>query len=333
VAKHDVIPFEFYHLIAPSPLLMRNDGLSCVVLGGGGFIGTNLCRRLVETGARVRAFSRRRTFPEALPGVEFHQGDFTDAGALAAAIEGFDVVFHLVHASPPQAANLDMRQDVEKNVLPSLALLDICRRLKVKRTIFLSSGGTIYGRAKEIPTPETAPTEPITAYGVTKLAIEKYFAIHEHLHGSEYRVLRVTNPYGPFQTALKNQGVVAALVSRIISGESMEVWGDGSVVRDFIFIGDVIDALLAAVHDESTHRIFNIGSGQGQSLREIIGAVERLSGQKLDIVWKPERRMDVPVSIVSIDRARDALGWAPKTPLETGLRETIAWWRERTRAG
>ena len=312
---------------------MRYDGLSCVVLGGGGFIGTNLCRRLVASGARVRAFGRRATFPEALQGAEFYQGDFTDAGALAAAIESFDVVFHLVHSTPPQAANLDMRQDVEKNVPPTLALLDICRKLKIRRTIFLSSGGTVYGRAAQIPTPETAPTEPITAYGVTKLAIEKYLAIHEHLHGSEYRVLRVTNPYGPFQTALKNQGVIAALVSRAMSGESMEVWGDGSVVRDFIFIDDVIDALLAAVDDKGAHRIFNVGSGQGESLREIVGMVERLSERKLNIVSKPERRMDVPVSIVSVERARDALGWTPKTSLESGLQDTIAWWRERTRTG
>ena len=199
--------------------------------------------------------------------------------------------------------------------------------------MFLSSGGTIYGRAEQIPTPEDAATDPITAYGISKLTIEKYLALHEHLYRSDYRVLRVTNPYGPFQIALKNQGVIAALVARVMNGESMEIWGDGSVVRDFIYVDDVIDALEAAVHDRSSHRVFNIGSGEGHSLREIIDMVERLAGKKLDIAWKPGRPMDVPVSIAAIGRAKGALGWSPKTPLEAGLRETIAWWRERSRAG
>ena len=311
---------------------MQYHGLSCIILGGGGFIGTNLSRRLVASGARVRVFSRRCSFPDAMQGVEFYPGDFSDAGSLAAAIETFDVVFHLVHATPPQAANLDMANDVEKNVLPSLALFDICRKLKVKRIVFLSSGGTIYGRAEQIPTPEDAATDPITAYGISKLTIEKYLALHEHLYRSDYRVLRVTNPYGPFQTALKNQGVIAALIARAMSGESMEVWGDGSVVRDFIYIDDVIDGLEAALSDQSAERVFNIGSGQGHSLRDVIGMVERLADRKLNIAWKPERAMDVPVSTVSIDRARSVLGWTPKTSLEAGLQATIAWWRDRSPA-
>src|SRR5438874_1638741 len=163
---------------------MQQRNPSCVVLGGGGFIGTNLCRRLVRSGARVRAFGRHCVFPDELQGIEWYAGDFGDAGAVAAAIAGFDVVFHLVHAAPPHAASLDMRRDVEDNLLPSLSLFDICRSLEVKRIIYVSSGGTVYGRSRHIPTPETAPTEPITAYGITKLTIERYLALHEHLYGS-----------------------------------------------------------------------------------------------------------------------------------------------------
>jgi UDP-glucose 4-epimerase len=308
---------------------MIEQKAACIVLGGGGFIGTNLCRRLVADGHRVRAFGRRCPFPEALEGVEWFQGDFNDAAALAAAIETFDVVYHLVNGTTPLSANLDMAGDLQKNVVASLGMLDICRKLGVSRVVFVSSGGTIYGCPQQIPTPETAPTEPITAYGISKLAIEKYLALYQHLHQVDYRILRVTNPFGPFQTPIKNQGVIAALISRAIHDESIEIWGDGSVVRDFIFIDDVVGALLAAARDQSDARIFNIGSGEGHSIREVVSAIESLLGKKLSIQSKPARPVDVPVSVLAIDRARDVLGWTTKTTFEDGLNKTIAWWQHK----
>jgi UDP-glucose 4-epimerase len=302
---------------------------SSIVLGGGGFLGVNLCRRLAAAGGRVRAFGRRCLFPQALGGIDWYQGDFSDAAALAAAIESYDVVFHLVHATTPHSANLDMAADLQQNVVSSIALLDISRNLGVKRIVFVSSGGVVYGQAKQIPTPEDAPTEPITAYGISKLAIEKYLALYQHLHGLDFRVLRVSNPFGPFQVATKNQGIIAALTAHALAGEPTEIWGDGSVVRDYVFVGDVIDALEAAATDRSSARVFNIGSGHGRSLREIIAALEAALGRKMEINWKPGRPIDVPTSILSIDRARMTLGWAPKTPFEQGLAQTVAWWRER----
>jgi UDP-glucose 4-epimerase len=298
---------------------------SCVVLGGGGFIGTNLCRRLARSGHRVRAFGRRSLFPDDLRGVEWYPGDITDVASVGAAIASFDVVFHLVHATMPQAADLDMVADLQNNVVPTIALLDHCRRSGVQRVVFASSGGTIYGNARQIPTPETAPTAPICAYGISKLAIEKYLALFEHLHGLDFRVLRITNPFGPYQVALKNQGVIAALVTRALRNETMEIWGDGSVVRDFIYVEDVVDALLAAATDRGSERVYNIGSGQGRSLREVIAAIEHLMGMQLKLQWKPGRPLDVPVSVVATERAADGLRWVPKTSFETGLKSTIDW--------
>jgi len=208
-------------------------------------------------------------------------------------------------------------------------LFDLCRKLKVRRLVFLSSGGTVYGLPNAVPTPETAPTDPIGAYGVGKLAIEKYLAVYRHLHGLDYRILRVTNPYGPFQVPIKNQGLIAAIVSKALRGETNEIWGDGSVIRDYIFIDDVVEALVAAASDRSEGRIFNIGSGQGRSVRAAIAAIEGALGKKLDINWKQGRAADVPASVVAIERARDLMGWAPKTSLEAGLAETIQWWRSR----
>jgi UDP-glucose 4-epimerase len=189
----------------------------------------------------------------------------------------------------------------------------------------VSSGGTVYGAARQIPTPETAPTEPICAYGISKLAIEKYLAIFDRFHGLDFRVLRIANSFGPFQIAAKNQGVIAALISRGLSFERMEIWGDGSVVRDFIFVDDVVDALEAAIVHQGCERILNIGSGQGRTLRDVIAAVERVLGVEVRIQWKPGRPLDVPVSVVAIDRAKHSLAWAPKMSFETGLERTIEW--------
>jgi UDP-glucose 4-epimerase len=301
---------------------------SCVVLGGGGFMGTNLCRRLLASGHRVRAFGRHCRFPDDLRGVEWYQGDFADPGSVAAAIETFDIVFHLVHSAMPQAANLAMAIDVQQNILPTIALLDLCRELGVRRVIFSSSGGTVYGCSRQIPTPETAPTDPICAYGISKLAIEKYLTLYEHLYALDFRVLRIANPFGPFQIAWKGQGFIAAAVSRALSGQPFEIWGDGSVVRDFVFVDDVVDAFEAAASDHGNQRIFNIGTGVGRSLRDVVEMIETLLATKLSIRWARSRPLDTPISVVAIDRAKAALEWAPKTSFETGLELTIEWTRQ-----
>jgi UDP-glucose 4-epimerase len=303
--------------------------LSCLVLGGGGFLGTNLCRRLAAAGHRVRAFGRRCLYPEALEGVEWYQGDFSDAVALAAALETYEIVFHLLHATTPQSANLDMAGDLQQNVVSSLGLFDICRNSRVRRIIFVSSGGTLYGPSKQIPTPETAPTEPITAYGIGKLAIEKYLALYEHLYGLQYRILRVANPFGPFQVPIKNQGVIAALMSRAIRNETIEIWGDGSVVRDYIYVDDVVDALEKAMNDQGDSRIFNIGSGHGRSLKDVISAIESLLNTRLKIDWRQSRAVDIPISVLSMERAKIELGWEASTPFKEGLQLTLDWWKSR----
>lgn len=307
---------------------MTSGKPACVVLGGGGFIGINLCRRLAATGHRVRAFGRHCLFPEGLAGIEWVPGDFTDPNAVAAAIESFDVVFHLVHTTMPQAADLNVAGDLSDNVLSTIAMLERCCQTGVKRVVFASSGGTVYGKVTQIPTPETTPTDPICAYGISKLAIEKYLALYAHRHGLEYRVLRIANPFGPFQSAAKNQGVIAATIARALRDDPVEIWGDGTVVRDFIYIDDVVDALMLAAADTGEGRVFNIGSGQGRDLRTIIAAIEQQVGRRLRLEWKPGRPIDVPVSVVAIDRARDLLGWQPTTSFEEGLRSTIAWARQ-----
>lgn len=305
--------------------------MRCVVLGGGGFIGTNLCRTLAGKVETLRAFGRRQSFPEALREIEWIPGDFTDASALAAVLENCEVVFHLVSATTPASGNIDKIADLQSNAVATLHLLEMCRERHVRKIVFVSSGGTIYGIPTRIPTPEDSPLDPITAYGISKLAVEKYLALYEYLHGITYCVLRVANAYGPFQTAMRNQGVVAAFLGRVLSGKPIELWGDGSITRDYIYIDDVVEALeLAAVHNGRS-RVFNIGSGEGRSLHEILAAIEQLIGRPIDIHRYQGRQVDVPRSILDVGLAASDLGWHPRTSFLNGLGKTIAWMRETSR--
>ena len=304
------------------------SSMRCVVLGGGGFIGTNLCNALAGRVDTLRAFGRRQSFPEALKDIDWISGDFEDPSALAEAVAGCDVVFHLIATTTPTSANLDKIADINSNVVSSLHLLEACRVERVSRVVFVSSGGTIYGIPHRIPTTENSPTNPITAYGISKLAIEKYLALYEYLYGLEYRVLRVANPYGPFQTVMKNQGFIAALLGRALAGKPIEIWGDGSITRDYIYIDDVVDALqLAGVH-EGPVRVFNIGSGKGYTIRQIIAAVEKVLGLKVDIRQCDGRSVDVPCSILDVSSAATELGWHPCISLTNGLEKTAAWMRK-----
>lgn len=301
--------------------------LDCVVLGGGGFLGTNLCLHLRGRVARLRAFGRRQSFPEALRGIDWIHGDLADAIAVAYAIEGADVVFHLASESTPSSANVDKVGDLSRNVGGSIALLEACRAAGVRRIVFASSGGTIYGIPAQIPTPETAPLQPITAYGIAKLAIEKYLHLFEYLYGLEYRVLRIANPYGPFQLALKNQGVIAAFLRRALANQTIEIWGDGATIRDYVFVEDVMEAFAAAATHSGSARIFNIGSGLGLSLEDIVSAIGALLGTPLQVRRSTGRPVDVPVSVLDIRLAASELGWQPRTPFETGLARTVDWLR------
>lgn len=301
-----------------------ND-MKCAVLGAGGFLGTNLCLALQSRTESVRAFGRRQSFPSALQGIEWISGDFADPTSVATAINGCDTVFHLVNATTPASANIDKLADLQSNVAPTLRLLDACREAGVKRIVFVSSGGTIYGMPRQVPTPETAPTNPVTAYGISKLAIEKYLGLYEYLHGLEYRALRVANPFGPYQTALKSQGVIAAFMHQCASQEPIHIWGDGQTVRDYVYVADVIDALLRAAEHQGPSRVFNIGAGQGRSLLEILDAIRQVSSMSPEVKFSPARSVDIPRSVLDISLAREELGWRPQTPFDEGIRRTWAW--------
>ncbi len=303
-----------------------------LVLGAGGFIGTRLRHALRQAGHGVVAFGHPP--PGGIvqdEGDDWHVADFSDRAALERALDGCTLAYHLIGSTSPARSNAAPAQDVVDTVIGTIAFLDAAVAAGVKRVVFVSSGGTVYGVQPHMPIPETAPTDPICAYGINKLAIEKYLHLYHYLHGLDYAVLRVANPFGEGQISRRQQGVIAAFAAAAAQGEPLVIWGDGSIVRDYIHIDDVTDALLRAgsVADLS-QRTINIGSGEGRSVRGVADAVEAAVGRRLPRDFRPGRPVDVPAVVLDITRAREVLGWTPVMRWEEAIARTCRYHQDGT---
>ncbi len=301
-------------------------GVSCLVLGAGGFIGGHLCHALVRAGAAVHGFGRRPAFADSLPPIRWTTGEFGDRSALARSLDGAELVFLLIGGSTPEVSNKDPIAELQHSAAASVQLLELCRNTAVRRIIFVSSGGTVYGVPRSIPISESAPTEPISAYGINKLMVEKYLRLYEHLYGLQSIVLRVANPFGPYQSPYRRQGVIAAMLESHLARRPVEIWGDGQVVRDFLYVGDLAEAMVSAACYNGPHRILNVGSGVGRSILDVVAAVRTaLRIPDSPIVHRPGRSSDVPANVLEIALIQAELGWTPRTPWIEGLRLTAAW--------
>jgi UDP-glucose 4-epimerase len=302
--------------------------LNVLLLGGAGFIGRHLCVALITEGYHVTAFdilpSGGRVDWPPIAGVRWLAGDFNNVADLESALVGIDLVIHLVSITLPKNSNDNPLYDLQGNVGGTIKLLDtMIRKAKPPRIIFLSSGGTVYGVPQQIPIPESHPTEPLCAYGIGKLAIEKYLALYHRLHGLDYYVLRLSNPYGEQQSFRSGQGVISAFLHQALIDEALEVWGDGCVVRDYLYIGDAIQAIQTIIAYKGSERIFNIGSGVGHNLNDLIELTSQLLNRSIPCRYLPARACDVPVNILDISLANTELGWFPTVSLQDGMHKML----------
>jgi len=298
--------------------------VTSLVLGGGGFIGGHLCEALLAAGERVRVLERPRLklddTPELRQHVEWHEGDFTNPVDVAEAIAGCDKVYHLISTTLPKTSNDNPVYDLESNVAATLRLLELIRQANFPcKIIFVSSGGTVYGNPQTNPIPESHPTDPICAYGISKLAIEKYLGLYHRLHGIDYIVLRLANPYGEGQRFDAIQGAIPVFMHKALANTAIDIWGDGGIVRDYIHIADVSRALLLAASYKGSHHIFNIGSGKGTNLNELLHILEQLLGRPVRHRLLPARSFDAPMNILDVSKAQHLLQWQPEIALRDGM--------------
>lgn len=305
--------------------------MRCLVLGASGFIGGHLIASLAESGHQVVAYARHFDTNHSISAdsnIEYVTGDFCNEPRWNELLTGVQVCYHLISTTVPKSSNDDPIADVTGNIIGTLHFLEAAKKKNV-RIVFASSGGTVYGRINTDSIDEHHPTDPLCSYGITKLAIEKYLLLYRELHGMRSVVLRIANPYGEGQQPDAIQGAVAVFMGRVLRGHTIDIWGDGSVVRDYIYVQDVVQAMIAASEYGGRLNVFNVGSGVGVSLLELLAMIEQVTAKKADIIFHPSRSFDVPRNVLNITAAQKELEWTPQIPIIEGLKKTALWMQEK----
>jgi len=294
----------------------------CLVLGASGFIGKNLCAELVKV-CSVRALVRRpNTYLSEIGVQEVIQADFSQITDFTPYLEGVDTVYHLISTSLPKEGTDGVAdQEIQKNVIPTVHLLESMKRVGVKKMIFASSGGTVYGDHGDIPAKETDALNPKSAYGLQKRLIEDCLHFYRVACGMQTRIVRISNPYGCGQQLDKNQGVIPIFIRRLLANEPITVWG-GENKRDYIFMNDLIEALIMMGDYEGKEFVFNIAGDQVYSIKEVIETIEAVVGKQFrEITFEQPKSSDVGNTCLDISLIRRELNWHPHTTLKDGIEQ------------
>jgi UDP-glucose 4-epimerase len=299
--------------------------MRCLVLGGNGFIGTHLVRALMLAGVRPRVLDRPGSLRgEEQIGVEYLFGDFTDPSIVSEALIDVDVVAHLVSTTVPGSASADPISDISGNLIGSVKFLEQMRLSGVRRIVYLSSGGTVYGNTDEESLREESATDPISSYGTVKLAIEKYMGVYASQYGIRATILRVSNPYGPNSRHIGLQGVIPTFFSRLIEKQPIRIWGTGENIRDYIYISDLSSAILKSIEQDKPG-VYNVGSGIGISIKEIIQIVSEVSLISPEIEFLPDRPFDVKRVVLDVSKFSKTFDWSPTVELREGCSMYWHW--------
>lgn len=292
-----------------------------IVLGGNGFIGSHFVKHAVRAGHRVTVVDLMPT-PRHRHAMtfEFWSGGTADLATDRDLLRSADVIVHGAYSTVPATANADPARDIADNLMPLVALLEAMDAVDLKRIVYLSSGGAVYGRPQMVPIAEHHPLDPISAYGVTKVASEKYLGMYAANRGLRPTVIRPANPYGIDQGRVGLLGAVTTFLNLLATGGTATIWGDGSVIRDFIHIDDLARLMLTAV-EQDVPGIYNCGSGEGCSLIELVDTIAAVTGQRLPLRHEPARGFDPPEIVLDIEAARNAFGWQPRVSIEDGVRD------------
>ena len=305
----------------------RRDLPPRVAVIGAGFIGTHVAAALLGAGVQTSVITRSppdTRKQRLLAGARLAVADANSAELIRPHLDDVDHVVFCASGLMPAESNRDPVADAHLSLPPLINVLELLRHAPSGPGItFLSSGGTVYGPSRAELIGEDHPTEPVTSYGIMKLACEKYVRMYEQLYGLPATILRCANVYGEHQPATRSQGVVAVMLDRARRAEPIPLYGDGSIVRDFVYVGDVARLILESLRVADKPPIVNVGSGHGCSLSRLVDLIAAAVGRPIAVDHRPDRGFDVPRMVLDIAVARAIFAFEP-TPLTDGLRRTVA---------
>lgn len=296
----------------------------CLLLGGAGFIGKNLALYLLEQGYELTVYDMSVTHAfteEQLQQMKYYERELFKDEDLESVIEGQDVVIHLVSSINPATSMIQPERCYANDVAKTVEILEIMRKKNVNKMIFISSGGTVYGNIPKENYTEDMPLYPRNHYGITKATIEKIILMYNQIYKMDHVILRIANPYGRGQMSKKGVGAVTAFAEQILADEEISIWGDGSTVRDYIYIEDVVNMIgkFIEYHNDSDNEVYNIGTGRGISLNELVALLEEKIGKKAKVVYEHNREIDAQRNVLNMDKTFGAIGNVIQYPIEKGI--------------
>ena len=301
------------------------DKPGSVLIIGGGFIGSALARRFRENDVIVHLLVRESTIPHTYFN-HMYTGGLSNVDILNRILPEVDTVIHAASATTPGVSSRTPSIEAESNIEPTLRFLDVLQRFSHVQLIYLSSGGTVYGNTSDGPVQESAEISPLSYYGAGKVAIETFLQTYNNNHHGGVAILRPSNIYGPGQPYYQGFGVIRTMFKHIKEVTTMEIWGDGSTIRDYLYIDDLVNACISIADTKtSDYNVFNVGSGIGYSLNTLIEQVETASGTTFSKVYRRTRATDVSSIILDSTKIANFSGWQPLVSLEAGLKATWKW--------
>lgn len=309
---------------------MKAKLINALVIGGAGYIGAHLVPQLIAAGRRVTVLGRSETPRYALPvGAVYVSGDFAQRELISGLLDVHQEVIHLAYASVPNTSFENPLADLLQNLPPTLQLFAETAGRGVK-LVFVSSGGTVYGEAVELPIKESHQNRPISPYGVTKLTLENYAYLYAATHGLKFICIRPANAYGVGQRPFVGQGFISTAMASAMQGVPIKIFGQRGTIRDYLYVSDLASGIVSALDQGHLSETYNLGSGIGLSNLDVIDAFRSLIseiGCKVQVEHLPERAFDVKANVLDSTKLQKHTGWKARIELEEGLRQTSNWLR------
>lgn len=299
--------------------------MKVLIIGGNGFIGSHLADKCLAMGDSLRILDMYpERYRDPLPQVEYFYASILDKERLFESLQGVDVVYYLANSALPNDGNTDLISDIQRDLIPFISFLDTFTEKSHAKMVYFSSGGAVYGNIENNPVSESHPTNPISPYGILKLAMEQYVGFYSNTKGMNALIIRPSNPFGTRQGHLSMQGVISTFLYKTLKEERLSVWGDGLSQKDYLMVEDLVTVTYNLVANDK-RGTYNIGSGKGTSLLEILHVIKAVTGMQPEVEFLPQKKTDVQSFVLDCSKALMDQDFRPRTDIYKGVEHVWRW--------